>query len=204
MVRTSYRTVTKTTENIYKEKGSKFIAIAIPVTSEENVKVHQKALRKQYYDAQHHCYAYVLGENYSKFRVSDDGEPNHTAGDPILGQIRSKDLTNILVVVVRYFGGIKLGRSGLINAYKIATEAVLNKNKMLYLEIVDIVQVGFAYGTSSKMMRLVKSLDLTIAFQKYEETCTITVKVQKDKTKMFLEKLQVLKDIENNFEFEVV
>src|SRR5690606_7725476 len=120
-----YRTIAQPAEGLYKEKGSKFIALAYPVYTEEEIKDRLAELRKKYYDARHHCYAYMLGADKSRYRANDDGEPNHSAGDPILGQIRSADLSNVLVVVVRYFGGTKLGVSGLITAYKTATADAL-------------------------------------------------------------------------------
>jgi putative IMPACT (imprinted ancient) family translation regulator len=110
----SYITIKSGVQGLYKEKGSKFLAFAYPVESEEEVKQRLLELRKAYYDARHHCYAYVLGAEKEKYRATDDGEPNHSAGDPILGQIRSRNLTNVLVVVVRYFGGVKLGVGGLV------------------------------------------------------------------------------------------
>lgn len=201
MSKTSYHTITKTTEGLYKEKGSKFIAVAIPVTSEEEVKEQQEALRKKYYDARHHCYAYVIGEDYAQFRANDDGEPNHSAGDPILGQIRSKDLTNTLVVVIRYFGGTKLGVSGLIHAYKTATEEALNENRIVNIQITDTVDIIFDYESTNEVMRLVKDMDLKIASQKYEVDCSLIVKVQVDQTEMLLKKLQLLKDTGSSLKF---
>lgn len=204
MSRTSYHTITKTSEGLYKEKGSKFIALAMPVTTEEEVKTHQEALRKQYYDARHHCYAYVLGEQYGRFRANDDGEPNHSAGDPILGQIRSKDLTNTLVVVIRYFGGTKLGVGGLIHAYKTATEQAINENKIIEVTITSTVEVTFDYESTNEVMRLVKDVDLTIISQTYEVTCSLTVNVQVDQTGLLLKKLQLLKDTGSRLKFKLV
>ncbi|MEQ9007162.1 MAG: YigZ family protein, partial [Ekhidna sp.] len=118
-----YHTIKEKSEGLYKEKGSKYLAFAYPVKSEVEIKEIQESLRKEYYDARHHCFAWVLGMDDQSYRANDDGEPAHSAGDPILGQIRSFELTNVLVVVIRYFGGTKLGVGGLINAYKTATEA---------------------------------------------------------------------------------
>ena len=117
----TYKTIAEVSEGIYRDKGSKFIAIAMPVESELEIKNKISEIKKQYFDARHHCYAYILGYNKEAYRINDDGEPSGTAGKPIHGQLLSKDLTNILVVVVRYFGGVKLGVSGLITAYKEAT-----------------------------------------------------------------------------------
>jgi uncharacterized YigZ family protein len=204
MSRTSYHTITKTTEGLYKEKGSKFIAVALPVTSEEEVKEQQEALRKKYYDARHHCYAYVIGDDYAQFRANDDGEPNHSAGDPILGQLRSKDLTNTLVVVIRYFGGTKLGVSGLIHAYKTAAEEALSENKIINVPITDIVEIIFDYESTNEVMRMVKDLDLTIADQKYEVDCSLTVKSRVDQTDILLKKLQLLKDTGSKVKFKIL
>src|SRR6186713_1623645 len=123
----SFFTITSASQGIYKEKGSKFLSFAYPVQSESDIKEHIAFLKSEYFDARHHCYAWMLGPERNHFRAFDDGEPNHSAGDPILGQIRSKNLTNVLVVVVRYFGGTKLGVGGLISAYKIAAEEALSK-----------------------------------------------------------------------------
>ena len=126
----SFLTIGQPAEGLYKEKGSKFIGLAFPVKTEDEVKERLEETRKTYYDARHHCYAYILGHEGTQFRANDDGEPNHSAGDPILGQIRSKELTNTLVIVVRYFGGTKLGVSGLINAYKTAAALALDNTSI--------------------------------------------------------------------------
>jgi len=122
----SFRTIQNASEGSYKELGSKFLAFACPVESEQEIKENIEHLKKKYFDATHHCFAWILGADRSRFRAFDDGEPNHSAGDPILGQLRSRDLTNVLVVVVRYYGGVKLGVGGLIHAYKLATEDALS------------------------------------------------------------------------------
>src|SRR5687768_4675593 len=124
----SYRTIQLPSSGEYKEKGSRFLSFSFPVQTDTEIKAHLAALKKQYYDARHHCYAWILGAEGKNFRAVDAGEPNHSAGDPILGQIRSKGLTNILVVVIRYFGGIKLGVGGLIYAYKTAAEIALRNS----------------------------------------------------------------------------
>src|SRR3954468_18127958 len=123
----SYRTLQAPVGGTYKEKGSKFLAFAYPVENEQDVKEKIELLKKTHFDARHHCFAYVLGPDKTKYRAFDDGEPNHSAGDPILGQIRSRNLTNVLVVVIRYFGGVKLGVGGLISAYRTAAEEALTK-----------------------------------------------------------------------------
>ena len=131
----AYKTLSKKGEGVYKEKGSKFLAFAYHVENDEAIRDVLEDIKKVYFDARHHCYAYVLGPERKVFRANDDGEPNHSAGDPILGQINSKELTNTLVVVVRYFGGTKLGVSGLITAYRTAAEEALDAAQITTIEI---------------------------------------------------------------------
>jgi uncharacterized YigZ family protein len=173
----SYLTISKTSEGFYKEKGSKFLAFAFPVSSEEEVKNQLDALRKTYYDARHHCYAYTCGTAGEHYRANDDGEPGHSAGDPILGQIRSRELTNTLVVVIRYFGGTKLGVSGLINAYKTAAAEALDANQIVKKEITAKLLFTFPYEETNAVMKLVKDFDLTITDQGYAAECTLEANV---------------------------
>ena len=141
----TYYTIESRTEGLYKEKGSKFLAFAFPVSSEEDIKKFQEELRTKYYDARHHCFAWVLGLDNQRWRANDDGEPAHSAGDPILGQIRSFELTNVLIVVIRYFGGTKLGVGGLINAYKTASEEALTQAKKVEVFETKHLTVKFSY-----------------------------------------------------------
>ncbi|NDK57087.1 IMPACT family protein [Pontibacter fetidus] len=175
----TYRTIVAPTESIYKEKGSKFLAFAYPVFSEEDIKEHLVELRKKYFDARHHCYAYSLGADKSRYRANDDGEPNHSAGDPILGQIRSADLSNVLVVVVRYFGGTKLGVSGLINAYKTATADALSEATIIEKYETTLLQVRFEYPQMNDVMSLVKEYNLDVRNQQFELSCLLTIEVRK-------------------------
>jgi uncharacterized YigZ family protein len=168
---TSYRTVVGQSTGQYKEKGSRFLAFCYPVSNEDEINAHLTALRKEYHDARHHCYAWVLGSDKLRYRANDDGEPNHSAGDPILGQIRSKSLTNILIVVVRYFGGVKLGVGGLITAYKSAAEEALNKAIIEEKMITVTLKLLFPYESTSEIMRLVKEFDLKILEQTFQEAC---------------------------------
>ncbi len=176
-MRDSYLTIAGESEGSYKEKGSKFIAFAFPVSSEDEIKARLEDLRKEYYDARHHCYGYIYGHNGEHFRANDDGEPGHSAGDPILGQIKSRELTDTLVVVVRYFGGTKLGVSGLIGAYKTAAAEALDANEVVKKEISASFRFSFPYEEMNSVMKLVKDLNLKILNQGYDEQCTLDVEV---------------------------
>lgn len=193
-----YLTIDKPTEGLYKEKGSKFLAFAYPCISKEEVKVQLDALRKTYYDARHHCYAYVLGNTGSEIRANDDGEPSHSAGDPILGQIKSRNLTNILVVVVRYFGGTKLGVSGLIHAYKTATSEALNGANIIEKQITESVRFRFPYEEMNEVMKLVKEFGLQITTQGYDQESTLEVEVQISRLEALKNKHQLLRDTGSN------
>jgi uncharacterized YigZ family protein len=188
----TYRTIESPAESLYKEKGSKFIAIAYPVYTEEEVKELLAELRKKYYDARHHCYAYILGADKARFRANDDGEPNHSAGDPILGQIRSADLSNVLVVVIRYFGGTKLGVSGLINAYKTATADAIAQAAIIEKHETTLLEAHYAYPQMNDVMSLVKEYDLQVKDQKFELDCRLTLEVRKKLEEEISLKLQDL------------
>jgi uncharacterized YigZ family protein len=177
MTNLSYRTIAGSTEGVFKEKGSKFLAFAFAVSSEDQIKEHLLRLRKEYFDARHYCYAWMLGPDKGKFRANDDGEPNHSAGDPILGQIRSRDLTDILVVVVRYFGGVKLGVGGLISAYKTAAEEALNKAIVCEKEVILEMILQYSYDATPEAMRLIKDFDLRIIDQDFTDECRLTLAV---------------------------
>jgi uncharacterized YigZ family protein len=171
----SYTTIQGSSEGVFKEKGSKFLAFAYPVKNEEEVKFHLHSLRKEYFDATHHCYAYVLGRDKKIFRAVDDGEPSHSAGTPILNQIKSHQLTNILVAVVRYFGGTKLGVGGLVQAYKSATEEALKNVIIIETEITSTLQLHFEYEIQPDVMKLVKEFDLKVLQQNYSLHCELEV-----------------------------
>ena len=181
----TYLTLSRISEGLYKEKGSKFLAFAYPVGDEEEVKEILEKLRKQYYDARHHCYAYILGKNQEQYRANDDGEPNHSAGDPILGQIRSKELTNTLIVVIRYFGGTKLGVGGLITAYKTAAAEAIENNEIIEAIVKKKVILEFDYLAMNDVMRLVKDLDLEIIDQSFDNTCNMHLLVREGVYEIF-------------------
>ncbi|MCL6260340.1 YigZ family protein [Aquiflexum sp. TKW24L] len=173
----SYLTLASVSEGLYKEKGSKFLSFAYPVKTEEEIKEVLDLLRKKYYDARHHCFAYTLGKEKDIFRANDDGEPNHSAGDPILGQIRSHSLTNVLIVVVRYFGGTKLGVGGLITANRTAAAEAIANNQIIEKEDRKEIYLNFDYLEMNKVMKMVKDFDLEISDQKFDNFCEIKLLV---------------------------
>ena len=175
----TYKTITDTAESVYTEKRSKFIAIALPVNTHEEIKQHIETFQKKYYDARHVCYAYMLGAERKDFRANDNGEPSGTAGKPILGQINSNELTNILIVVVRYFGGIKLGTSGLIVAYKAAAAAVIEECTVIEKTVDENITVSFEYPFMNDIMRIVKDINPEIVSQSYDMDCLITLRIRK-------------------------
>lgn len=188
----SFKTIQAPTEGNYKEKGSKFLSFAYPVRSEEEVKQRIGELKKKYFDARHHCFAYMLGADETRFRAFDDGEPNHSAGDPILGQIKSKNITNVLIVVVRYFGGVKLGVGGLISAYKAAAEDALNRCVIIEKEILQGYVIEYPYVSTPDVMKLVKEFDLVMHNQSFEEECKMEVSISIRLKTSFEEKVQLL------------
>lgn len=166
-------------ESVYTEKRSKFIAIALPVRTLAEVKTYLEEYQKKYYDARHVCYAYMLGAERKDFRANDNGEPSGTAGKPILGQINSKELTDVLVIVVRYFGGIKLGTSGLIVAYKTAAAQVLAETEVVEKTVDEQVTVLFEYPFMNDIMRIVKEESPEIVSQSYDMDCVMTLRIRK-------------------------
>ena len=174
-----YRTLAAPAEAIYTEKRSKFIAIALPVHTLEEVKAHLEELQKKYYDARHVCYAYMLGHERINFRANDNGEPSGTAGKPILGQINSNELTDVLVAVVRYFGGIKLGTSGLIVAYRTAAAEALSAATFVERTVDDEVEVTFEYPFLNDVMRVVKEEGPSIVSQTYDMDCVMKLRIRR-------------------------
>ncbi len=177
----TFKTIAKPSpEVLFKDRGSKFIGYAFPVTSEEEIKEHLRQLKKQHHNARHWCYAWQLGEQYEKYRANDDGEPSNSAGMPIYGQLQSFDVTRILVVVVRYFGGTKLGVGGLIQAYKTAAQFALEASMIVERTIDDDFLLKFDYPEMNTVMRIIKDEDLTIKHQKMEMDCEITISIRKN------------------------
>lgn len=191
----SYLTIAEPAEAIYKERSSKFLTYAYPVESEEVIKELLDALRKEYYDATHHCYAYRLGPHGETFRANDDGEPSGTAGKPILGQLLSADLTNCLVVVVRYFGGTKLGVSGLIQAYKESTADVIAVSKIIEKTVDRIIKVDFSYISMNGVMRIIKDMNPRIDEQVFDNLCTMKLRIRESEADILIAKLEKVEGV---------
>ena len=177
----TYQTIIKpSAEVLFKDKNSKFFGYAFPVKTEEDVKLQLESIKKQHHCARHWCYAYQIGiqEKQYQWRVNDDGEPNNSAGMPIYGQIQSFEVTNVFIIVVRYFGGVKLGVGGLINAYKTAAQMALENSKVVIETINQDIQLKFEYKDMNKVMRIIKEKNLKIATQTLELDCTINILVR--------------------------
>lgn len=186
----TFKTIEEKAEGLYKEKGSKFIAYAYPIVAEEEAKEIVQGLKKEFYDARHHCYAYRIGPKGESFRMNDDGEPSSTAGRPIYGQLLSFDVTNILVVVIRYFGGTKLGVSGLINAYQAATSDAL-QNSTIVEKTVDITyEAQFGYPMLNEVMKVIKDEQPNIEHQEFDNCCTIRLSIRKSRAEILEGKLK--------------
>ena len=177
-----YKTIQAASEGIYKEKGSKFIAYAYPIESEEETKEIIDSLKRQYYDARHHCFAWQLGMDGMNFSTNDDGEPSGTAGKPIHGQILSHELTNILIVVVRYFGGTKLGTSGLIQAYREAAADAIANAEIITKTIDNCYTILFEYADMNDVMRIIKEEEPNIHHQKFDLNCEIELSIRQSRS----------------------
>ncbi len=191
----SYKTIHTASEGFYKEKGSKFYAYAYPVFSEEEIVEKQKTLRKKHYDARHHVYAYRLGSDKKRYRASDDGEPANSSGPPVFGQIRSFDLTNILIVVVRYFGGTKLGVPGLIRAYKTAAADAIEQAEIVEKTENDRIEFWFDYVAMNGVMKILKDENLVATEQEFEMTCRMVLSIRKSMTEQISQKLMKIETL---------
>lgn len=183
-------------ETLFKEKGSKFFGYAFPVNSEEEIKANIIAIKKQHHSARHWCYAWKLGVDNVQFRVNDDGEPSNSAGQPIYGQILSFDVTNVLIVVVRYFGGVKLGVGGLVRAYKASAQITLESSLIVKKIIEEDLRLVFEYQYMNKVMRVIKQLNLTIQTQNMTMNCELVLSIKKSdyiSVKEVFEKMHFLK-----------
>ena len=195
----TYKTLAAPAEGLYKEKGSKFLAFAYPVRTLDEVKAHLEQLRKDYFDARHHCYAYILGPRKDAFRANDDGEPSGTGGRPIHGQLLSADLTDTLVVVVRYFGGILLGASGLANAYKTAARDAIDHATIVEKTIDMRYRLQFEYVTMNDVMRILKDFDLKPENQQFDMDCALEVSVRQSLSVPFYDRVADLRTVRIEF-----
>lgn len=186
----TYRTITNQSEGLYKEKGSKFIAFAFPVQTEEQIKDYITLLKDEYFDARHHCYAYVLGAKRDKFRMNDDGEPSSTAGKPIYGQILSNDLTDILIVVIRYFGGTKLGVPGLINAYKTAAADAIANAEIVERTVNRVFTIQYDYVVMNSVMKVIKECNPEVLDRRFENLCTMVLSIRESEADALLARLE--------------
>lgn len=192
----TYRTLKKETKGIYKEKGSKFIGIAVPCYSEEEAKQFLQQWHKEHYQARHLCYAYRFGMNGEVYRANDDGEPSNSAGAPILGQLQSYDLTNTLIGVVRYFGGIKLGVGGLINAYRTAAKEAIEAGEIITKEVFEWVRVNFEYPDMPGVMNCLKHHNLDQKEQVFELNCSLVTNLPLNKAREIKEELKKFDSVE--------
>ena len=195
----SYKTIIQASkEGLFKDRGSKFYGYAFPVTNEEEIKEKIELLKKQHYNARHWCYAWQLGENYDHYRANDDGEPSNSAGMPIYGQLQSFNVTNILVVVVRYFGGTKLGVGGLIKAYKNGAKLALENSIIIHKTIDEVFLIKFEYPEMNAIMRIIKDENISIINQKMELDCEFIISIRKK------EAIRIFKIFENTYKVSII
>lgn len=193
----TYKTLAKPSEEIlYKEKNSKFFGYAFPVTNEDEIKNHLETLRKQHHGAVHFCYAFQLGTDKIQYRANDDGEPSNSAGMPIYGQIQSFGVTNVLVVVVRFFGGVKLGVGGLISAYRTSAQMALENAEIVEKTIDIFFKIDFDYKNMNKVMRIIKEKNLSIISQNMNESCEITIATRKKNAELIFDIFDNLFEVE--------
>jgi uncharacterized YigZ family protein len=199
----TYKTIKLPSEGLFKDRGSKFLAFAFPIEHENEVKTYVDNLRKEHFKAVHHCFAFRLGLDKTNFRVNDDGEPSGTAGRPILNVLLSQEITNILVVVVRYFGGTLLGVPGLINAYKSATSEALLLANVIEKTVNDVYKVGFEFVQMNDVMKVVKEFNLKIRNQTYDNQCTMELEFRKSLTNQVVGKIEKIDNIALEYLFTV-
>jgi uncharacterized YigZ family protein len=199
----TYKTIAAPVEGIFRDRGSKFLAFAYPIQSENQIKEIVARLKTEHPKARHHCLAMRLSIDRSVFKLNDDGEPSGTAGRPILNTLLSKDITNVLVVVVRYFGGTLLGVPGLINAYKTATEDALTNALIIEKTVNDIYTISFDYLQMNDVMRLVKDADLQIIEQQFDNNCSIQVSIRKTQVNTVLAKLDKIAGVKAKYDYSL-
>lgn len=199
----TYRSITKASpEVLFKDRNSKFFGYAFPVKTEEEINEHLEELKSKHHKARHWCYAWQLGKEDFRYRANDDGEPSNSAGMPIYGQIQSFEVTNILIVVVRYFGGVKLGVGGLINAYKTAAQMALEASDILTRTIDEVFVIKFDYPEMNKVMQVIKQNNLNVIDQKLEIDCKIFISVRKNEAEEIFSKFDNTYKVEiSKFEF---
>ncbi len=194
-----YRTIRKASEGIYREKGSRFISLVLPVRDENEIKSHLEAVRKQHHEARHHCFAWVLGSEGGRWRANDDGEPSGTAGRPILGQIRSHGLTNILIVVSRYFGGSLLGVSGLMNAYRTAAASAISNSEIIDHVVHDQYEISFPYQSMNDVMKIIKEEEINHSDLIYDQDCRMKVFFRSSASSRILGRFSRIRGFSNRF-----
>lgn len=190
-----YLTINAPSEGLYKEKGSKFIAFAIPVSNVEQIKTILEEKRKEHHDARHVCYAYILGVDKADYRSNDDGEPSGTAGRPILGSILSAGVTNVLIAVVRYFGGTKLGTSGLINAYKVASADALENAEIVEKTVDEEIHISFDYLVMNDVMKIIKDVAPQVLSQQFDNNCNMVLSIRKGDAPNLIERLKKVESL---------
>jgi len=197
----TYKTIRMVSSGLYKDKGSKFISAAYPVSEEQEIKAIIDEVRKEHHEARHHCYAYVLGKEMLIWRANDDGEPSGTAGRPILGQIRSFGLTNVLIIVSRYFGGTLLGVSGLINAYKSAAESALSQAVITDHIISEFYDIAYPYSAMNDVMKILKEENVNQAEHKFDLECRISIQFRLSSSEKILSRLSRIEGLKYKLQF---
>lgn len=190
-----YLTINAPSEGLYKEKGSKFIAFAVPVSNVEQIKTILEEKRKEHHDARHVCYAYILGVDKADYRSNDDGEPSGTAGRPILGSLLSAGVTNVLIAVVRYFGGTKLGTSGLINAYKVASADALENAEIIEKTVDEEIHISFDYLVMNDVMKIIKDVAPQVLSQQFDNNCNMVLSIRKGDAPNLTERLKKVESL---------
>ena len=190
-----YLTINAPSEGLYKEKGSKFIAFAVPVSNVEQIKTILEEKRKEHHDARHVCYAYILGVDKADYRSNDDGEPSGTAGRPILVSLLSAGVTNVLIAVVRYFGGTKLGTSGLINAYKVASADALENAEIIEKTVDEEIHISFDYLVMNDVMKIIKDVAPQVMSQQFDNNCNMVLSIRKGDAPNLIERLKKVESL---------
>ncbi|HNX66180.1 MAG TPA: YigZ family protein [Bacteroidales bacterium] len=195
----TYKTITSESSGLFKDRGSRFIAIAVPVKTQEEIKSKLEALRKEYHDARHHCYAWVLSPDRQQWRANDDGEPSGTAGKPILGQINSNELTDILVVVIRYFGGTLLGVSGLINAYRTAASDAIANAMIVEKTVKCVYKIEFPYLSMNDVMKVLKEEATGQSNHNYGDMCSIEISFRQASSEKIIDRLSKVEGLKSQY-----